>query len=383
MIQANRMFWKNKIVFVLLLFMSIFWYVVFSDAVNTHYTEFYFVSGSNHYKNLSVNLTWWETGHASFYLENKSNSTIDINMSFVDSEIITYGSTWVRVCKSENEKDEFGNYVDMFTSSFSLLAGSWITESLDLLFPAWYSWVYYGCVLYYPNVVDSGDNSLNTLARKAIFLDVDVIPTDAVFEVKVYPWARWNTTNPNLNWFENRWRLLFYANWDRTTVLYSWYIDDLNNEGTWSHIEDLVSWTYDVVYKWRHQLSSFISWIYITWWEEMLLDFTTWASLYWVESSSLVYNNWSWYQIAWDMFASNDQYDYQINSTDLSVLYWSNCPYGTQVWSPNNSKHKCDLNNDWWVDSSDASVIIWHDWYDDVAYGAWWEWFDGFGAVNY
>jgi len=338
------MFLKNKIVFVLLLFISIFWYVVFSDAVNTHYTEFYFVSGSNHYKNLSVNLTWWETGHASFYLENKSNSTININMSFVDSETIFYGSTWVRVCKSENEKNEFGNYVDMVTSSFSLLAWSWITESLDLLFPAWYSWVYNGCILYYPNVVDSGGNTLNTLARKAIFLDVDVVPTDSVFVVKVYPS---NRSDSQHKW--NEWKLLLYANGDRTSVLYSWYLTT-NTNWTWNYTEDIPTWLYDIVYKWQSHLWSYLSGVFITWWQELVLDFTTWTNLF--------YTNHDWvfeYQVAWDMKNSQWVYDWEINVWDITMLIWSSDYYGwnnVDQWNINN------LNGDSLVTSADLSVII-------------------------
>jgi len=82
------------------------------------------------------------------------------------------------------------------------------------------------------------------------------------------------------------------------------------------------------------------------------------------------------------MLSSSSTYDYQVNSTDLSVLYWSQCPYMTSVWSPMNSKYKCDLNNDWWIDSSDASVIISNDWRDDFVYGTGWQ-FSNFWLTNY
>lgn len=372
------MFLKQKIIFVLVLFVSIFWYVVFSDAVNTSYTEFYFVSGVNHYTTISINLTWWETGNVDLYLENKSSSSLTVNMDFVDGGYTTDGSN-IRMCLSENETNIFGDYVNMSSPTFTLNASTGLTGQLDLLFPSWYSGLYYGCVVYYPNVTEDND-SLNTVARKAIFLDVNVISTSAVFGIKIYPWSRGNTSNPNINGFENKGKLLFYASGNRTTVIYSGYIDT-NAEWTWDYIENIADWYYDVVYKWWQQLASFISGIYITWWQELVLDFTTWSNLYGIESSSLIYNGWSGYQMAWDMMAVNNTYDYQINSTDLSVLYGSQCPYLSSVVG----KHKCDLNNDGWVDSSDASVIIGHDWEEDLTYydtwtGALFEWF---GTANY
>ena len=328
------MFWKNKIVFVLVLFVSIFWYVVFSDAVNTSYTEFYFVSGGNNYTTLSVNLTWWETGHASFYLENKSSADIDMNISFVDGMYTTDGSN-IRVCKSENEKDMFGNYVDIDDDTFTLLAGSGVTESLNLLFPSWYSWLYHGCVVYYPDVTEWSTH-LNTVARKAIFLDVEVVPTSSNFTIKAYPSARF----ANERWHE--WKVLFYANWVRDVVLYSGYITS-NIYGSWDFVYDVPSWLYDIVYRWSSHLWSYLSWVIITWWQVMLLDFTTGANL----TGTIIYNLDNT-QIAWDVVR-----DGKINVIDITAIANVGCDY----WlSSATQYHRCNLNWDWWVNIWDVTV---------------------------
>lgn len=178
---------KKMVIFVLTISIStIFWYVVFSDAVNTRYTEFYFSSGWEYSKNILVSLTWSHTGSVSVYLENKSTSTLNGKLSFVDGGIVQYWSTWVKICKSENEKDVFGNYVSVDTDSFSIVSNWNITKSINLLFPSWYSWLYHWCVIYYPNISES-NWSLNTTARKAIFLDANVFSSAKEFAITVRP----------------------------------------------------------------------------------------------------------------------------------------------------------------------------------------------------
>jgi len=290
------MCYKKIVISITMFFLWFFWYLAFSDEVNTRYTEFYLLSGWEYSNHLIVNLTWGETWYTDLYLENLSDSTFDGKISFVDGSIVNYWSTWVNICKSENEKNIFGQYMWIDNDSFSILSQWSLTKQLNLNFPRRYSGVYYGCVVYYPNISE-WSSALNTSVRKAIFLDVNVTPVYSLVGLRVYPWSRGNTTNPNINWFENRWRLLFYNNWDRATVVYSGYVD-INNDGSGDMLEGIAWWYYDVVYKWWHQLSSVISGIYITWWQEILLDFTTWTNLYGVENW-ILYMWWSWYQIGW------------------------------------------------------------------------------------
>jgi len=177
---------KKTFILIFVILISFVWYIVFSDEVNTRYTEFYFLSGGEYSNNVLVNLTGWETGNVTIYLENKSDSTFNWKFSFVDSDIVQHWSDGIRVCRSENEKDVFGQYVSVDLDSFSIVSDWNISRSLNLLFPAWYSGVYYGCVVYYPNISES-DGYLNTSARKAIFLDVDVTSSARVFDVIVRP----------------------------------------------------------------------------------------------------------------------------------------------------------------------------------------------------
>ena len=177
---------KKLITFIFISLLFIFWYVVFSDEVNTRYTEFYFLSGGSYSNHMLVNLTWAETGNVDIYLENKSTSILNWKISFVDWAVVQYWSTWVKVCKSENEKNLFGKYVSTDSDSFSVVSNWNINKSLNLLFPAWYSGIYYWCIVYYPTISES-NGYLNTLARKAIFLDVDVKSAASIYDVIVRP----------------------------------------------------------------------------------------------------------------------------------------------------------------------------------------------------
>ncbi len=323
------MFWKNKILFVLVLFVSIFWYVVFSDAVNTSYTEFYFVSGANHYTTMSVNLTWWETGNVEFYLENKSNADIAMNLSFVDSEVIDFNWTWVRVCKSENEKDEFGNYIDIGNDTFDLLAGNGFTGSLDLLFPAWYSWVYLGCMVYYPYVT-GGNDHLNTVARKAIFLDVDVNSTYKNMNIIVRPAFRsdwWDSYG--FSWADF-WLFSYEGGvWNEMYNSAKSNDDKITIAGNWIGVVSLLSptsWSeYLVAFKW--------SWSLSIWYTGIWNDDISWFNMFsWDIADSLSnefvikYYNWGYtwnYLKMWDVAAENSwNYDF-IKDPDFALMTYN------------------------------------------------------------
>ncbi len=345
--QTNSMFSKKKIIFVLVLLVSIFWYVVFSDAVNTRYTEFYFVSGGNNYKTITVNLTWGEIGNVDFYLENRSTSNFTVNMDFVDWWYTTDGSD-IRMCLSENETDVFGDYVNMTIPSFSLNAGTWVIETLDLLFPARYSWLYHGCVVYYPTVIEGATN-LNPVARKAIFLDVNVTPTSQPFNIKVWPSDR---SSSSKKWNEGK--LMFYANNDSGTILYSWYLTTDTN-GSWEFLEIIPEWTYDIIYKWQWHLASYLDDVFVTWWQNVVLDFTTGANLYGTKQYSETEDDGYRYQIAWDLRNWSNVYDGKVNVNDITMIVTSACDYND--WSVN-QYHQCNLNGDTKVNMADIGVII-------------------------
>ena len=344
------MFSRRKILFVFVLFVSIFWYVVFSDAVNTKYTEFYFVSGWNNYKTITVNLTWWETSSVDFYIENKSASNFIVNMGFVDGAYTNDGSN-IRMCLSENETDDFWDYVSIDNASFSLNEGSGVTETLDLLFPSWYSGVYYWCVVYYPTVTEWSTH-LNTVARKAIFLDVNVTPTSRPFGIKVWPSDRSSSSN---KW--NLGKLMFYDSSSSWTILYSGYITT-TIDGTWEFLEIIEEWMYDIVYKWQWHLASYLDDVFVSWWN-VVLDFTTWANLYSTKQYSQSLDDGYRYQVAWDLRNSSNVYDGKINVNDITMIVTDECNYNN--WTVD-QYHKCNLNGDTKVNMADIWVIITNIW---------------------
>ncbi len=255
------MVWIRKsFIFSFIVCVSIFWYVVFSDEVNTRYTEFYFLSGIESSNSILLNLTWWETGNVNIYLENKSDSTFNWKFSFVDGAIVDHWSTWIRVCKSENEKLIFGQYVSTNLESFSVASNWNITRSLDLLFPAWYSGVYHWCVVYSP-IISESDGYLNTSARKAIFLDVNIVSSVSNYNVVARPAFRRSVWD----WYAipqaDFW--LFVRDWWVWNEIYNSAKNSLNNKidinsdwfGTVSFIPPIDWLEYLVALKWSGTLS--------------------------------------------------------------------------------------------------------------------------------
>lgn len=215
---------QKKIIVMLFVLLSIFWYLVFSDEVNTRYTEFYFLTGWQYLDHMMINLTWGQTGNVTIYLGNKSDSTFNWKFSFVDSAIIAHGSTGVRVCMSENEKNIFGQYVNTDVDSFSIVSNGSGTRSLDLLFPAGYSGTYYGCIVYYPTLSES-DSHLNTSARKAIFLDADIKSSASNYDIIARPLFRRANSNDGYSIDGVDFRLFAYQWW------------------AWQHIYDSSLWS--------------------------------------------------------------------------------------------------------------------------------------------
>jgi len=331
---------------ILLLFT--FFYIVFSDAVNTRYTEFHFLIGDKFYDHITVNLTWAETGNALIYLENKSETQLDWVFSFVDGDIIEYWSTWVRVCKSDNEVDVFWQYVTMNSNTFSIPPYEAITGFLDLCFPAWYSGTYYWCIVYHPNISESDGNSLNTVPRKSIFLDVNVGLVDSLFRFKIYPSDR---SNPKKKWLS--WTILFYEKSNTEQAVLSRQIQT-NSNWTWEFFASLPNWEYFIVFKGLAHLASYLSWFAIVWNAGIELDFTTWDNLFYTKPYG---DDWYRYQIAGDLRNINWLYDWQINTNDIATLFSTGlCLFNTQI--PVDQYHPCNLNGDSLVLMSDLWVIV-------------------------
>lgn len=357
----THMLLRRFFIVILVYIVSFVWYGVFASEADTEYTEFYFLSWVESYPTIQVDATWWETSSAVYVIENKSSSTLGVKMTFVDSMI---SDDWnnLRFCKSDLENEEFGQYVSIDDDSFSISAWVTATGELSLDFPAWYSGLYYGCVVYQPITTEWGSH-VNTVPRKAIFLDVDVVPTASTLNVKVFPsnryapWYRWSY-----------WKLLFYLEWDSNTVVYSGFVTT-NTDGLWTYIEDLESWTYDIVYKWQSHLASYLSSVAIIWWEINTLDFTQWSNL------SGTITEWSdEYQIAWDLKNIDWYYDGEVNVWDITVLIWS-LEYGES----SDQYSEYNLNGDSIVNNIDLSVIIanfWLRWiyYESDSLFGWFDW---------
>jgi hypothetical protein len=222
----------------------------------------------------------------------------------------------------------------MVNPNFVLSAGASMTWLLNLIFPDNYSGIYNGCVVYglYNTFASSG---WNTDVRKAIFLDVDVSPGLSKFEVKTYP-----SNRQSGKWW-NYWKLFFYS-WNRLLPLFSWFVTT-NESATWTYVQDIPSWMYDIVYKWQWQIWSYLSWVQITWWQTMLLDFTTWSNLY---ITKLEWSNET--QIAWDILR-----DWKVNVSDITAVANVTCDYNATV----TQYHECNLNGDTLVSIWDVTVV--------------------------
>jgi len=312
-------------------------------------------------------------------LTNHDIETVVWQFYFVDAVPLWSGYF---ACKADNQSGVFGQYLQMDGStSFSINPWETITWTVNFDFPASYSGTYHGCIVYsvWENL-DNGDTIMNMTSRKAIPVHVQLQASKVSIHIVANLGSRGNASTLNLNWYESRWKILFYpANHNQNDLpIESWYVI-MDHEGfgvlTWVKV---LAGTYDVVYKWRHHLASYIPNVTINEWDT--LDFV--LNAIWVSEvdheEQLKWNSWWTYQIAWDMPRSTNDYDNIINGNDLSVLFERTmCPYLESV----SAGHICDLNNDGRVDSSDATAIMQNLDFEDTAYYDWV--FTGFGYVDY
>jgi hypothetical protein len=370
--------WKKNLLFSFIFVVAGISTLAFWYEANTWFTEFSF-DLSGEVKTLSLVVSWSEQSEFNVYLQNRSSDLISGRFSFVDAIDIWNG---VIACKSDNETWDIWQYLTTTPLEFLLSWWETLVKTIQYRFPSWWSWLYYGCVTYIP-YGDIDDWKNNPIPRKALILQVTLNPEEVWVSMIANLWSRGNANTSNLNGYQSKWKLLFYNPLDRSAPQYSWYV--LLNEDWWWELSGLkvLAWCYDVVYKWFHHLSSYITNVCIE--SGSQLNFVSWSSLSWVGifDEELPYNGWFWYQVAWDMPRSTNDYDNVINWTDLSVLYErSLCPYMERVekW------HVCDLNNDTWVDSSDASAILANLDKKDPSFYSWENiipLYEGFGMINY
>lgn len=370
--------WQNLFIsfFVIVFCMAvpILFSYVFAAGTETWYTDFEITSQES-VSTSSEQTTWFYTRS----LTNHDTDIIEGEFYFVDAVPLVSG---YYACKADNQSWVFGQYLHMDGSnSFSVQPWETITWTINFDFPASYSGTYHGCIVYsVKNILDNGDTVVNMNSRKAKKVSVTLQASEVSVHIVANLWSRGNVNTLNLNGYESKWKLLFYP-WNHVAsdlpIASGYVVMDHDGLGELEWVTVLAG-TYDVVYKWRHHLASYIPNVTINEWDT--LDFV--LNAIWVSEvdheEQLKWNSWWTYQIAWDMPRSTNDYDNIINGNDLSVLFERTmCPYLESV----SAGHICDLNNDGRVDSSDATAIMQNLDFEDTAYYDWV--FTGFGYVDY
>jgi len=350
-----------------------FWY-----EANTRFTEFSYDSTGD-IKTLNLTVSGSEQWSFFVYLANKSQETISGRFSFVDAIALEGGAV---ACLSENEKSNVWQYLSAVDTGFTLTWWETLVKEITYKFPSNWSWSYYGCVTYIPDGIE--DSNANPIPRKALILNVILNPEEVEVSLIANLWSRGNARTSNNNGYQSKWKIFFYNRSDWQHPVYSWYAQ-LDSDWMWPLNFKVLAGCYDVVYKWFHHLSSYMTDVCIveSW---SSLNFVSGSNLSWVGmfNVDLPYNGWLWFQVAWDMPRADNKYDFVVNATDLSVLYWSRCPYMSSV----SKWHVCDLNNDGEVDSSDASAILENLFKEDLCFCADDDpecvaLFGWFGTINY
>ena len=358
----------------------IFFSYAFAAGTETWYTDFEITSPES-VSTSSGQTTWSYT----WSLTNYDTDVVNWEFYFVDAVILWSG---YYACKADNQSGVFGQYLHMdWDTVFSVQPWDTITWTIRFDFPASYSGTYDGCIVY--SVRDDlnawGDAVVNMSSRKAKKVSVTLQASEVGIRIVANLWSRGNSQTSNNNGYDSRWKILFYDP-SQHTLIKSWYIK-MDSSWYWElSWETILAGTYDVVYKSRQHLASYIPNVTIN--EGDTLSFVIGNNLTWVdffeETEQFKYNSWWAFQVAWDLPNGSGIYDFQINTVDLSVLRSDRlCPeynHG-RISKPN----ICDLNNDWMVDSNDDTAILEYlPNYDDTVY-----YFshhfaeDSFGAVDY
>jgi len=335
--MRNILLWGIGILFLFLAFL-------YSDSTMVGFSDFKFLSWGDEVTTLYFEMTWWDTTGFSVIIYNKEDINMTYHLWFVDAGI-TNDSFAQKTCLGQHETSQFWDYITGDTSPFTLSAWSTITKTLSANFPIYYSWIYHGCIMFYPSTID-GSTEVNTLPRRWWFVDVRVRSNTVALTVQAFPSNRVYQTTNNIN----TWILKIY---DSNKILVSTSpLFTLNSSWTGEAFISAPAWTYYMVFKWQSHLASYLSWITISGsWGEFL-DFTTGANVYSTQQLNDAQDNGYRYQTAGDLENTLWDYDFTINGNDIAILTAN----GFQEWWIPVLDSR-NLNGDTAVNASDISVI--------------------------
>ena len=317
---------------------------LYSNNVMVGFSEFAFLSGGNEVNMLNLEVTWGDTTGFSVKIYNTENISITYKLWFVDASVT---NDWFAqgACLGTNQTGNFWAYVSGDVSLFTLTAGSNITKNLSVKFPTYFSWVYHGCVMFFPSTTD-GSVDMNTVPRRGWFIDVLVHPTTFPVTIKAFPSNRVYQDTNN----ENIWTLKIYD--FSKTLLFTSQPFTLNSAGTGETLIYAPPGSYYVVFKWQSHLASYLDWENIWGTGIDFFDFTTWTNLHGTQNLNSTQDDGKQYQTAWDLKNTNGAYDFVINGNDISIILYGTFP---QLWV--NALDPRNLNGDTAVNASDLSVI--------------------------
>ncbi len=344
--MRNIFLWGMGIIVLFLAFL-------YSDNTMVGFSEFKFLSGGNEIDTLNLEITGGDTTGFSVKIYNKEDIAMTYRLWFVDAGV-TNDSFAQSGCLGQHETSQFWEYVTGDTSFFTLTSWNDVTKSLSVTFPTYYSWVYHGCIMFYPVMTGittsiSGSevtNDTNTLPRRGWFMDVLVHPSTFPVDVKAFPSNRVYQATNNAN----TWILKVYDS--SKTLIATSPLFTLNSAGTGEALISAPAGTYYMVFKWQSHLASYLSGVILggTWGE--FLDFTTGTDLYNTQQLNDAEDDGYRYQTAGDLKNVLGDYDFTINGNDIAILTANGFQeWGINVLDPRN------LNGDTAVNASDISVI--------------------------
>ena len=325
---------------------------LYADMNMVGFSEFKFLSWGNEISNVNFEMTWGDTTWFSLIIYNKEPIAMTYKIGFVDAGT-TNESFAQKACLGQHETSQFGNYVTWDISFFTIPANSTITKTVSMKFPKYYSWMYHGCVLFYPSMTPLNTNpganiteDINTLPRRGGFVDVFVHPDTVTVQVKAFPSNRVYQSTNNAN----TWILKIYDT--NKTLIATSPLFTLNGAGTGEVEIGISPGIYYIVFKGQSHLASYLSWVFINSNGLDIFDFTTGTNLYNSQQLNSSQDDGYRYQTAGDLKNSQWVYDSKINGNDISII----TQYGFQEWGigvldPRN------LNGDTSINASDISVI--------------------------
>ncbi len=189
---------RKTIIFCCLFFLSCgFVSFSLSDVTQVGFSDYNFSYNGVDSNSLTLHLQGWSETWFSFTVYNKENIPVTYTLWFVDGWYMT--SDGNKACKSNNETSNFGQYISWNVSPLTLWAYSSGSRNLTAKFPNNYSWLYAGCIMYYPVIAGSWDTYVNTLPRRGWFVDAYVTPLTSDFTLIIRPTFR--PSGGNNSWY--------------------------------------------------------------------------------------------------------------------------------------------------------------------------------------